>query len=409
MRAYVPLLRNRAVLRLLAGAVPARLGYAMVALAVFFRTEQVTGSVVTAGLAIGANTLAGSLTAGIRGSWIDRYGQTRPLLVLVPAYTVALAVLAYVSDPHLMVLLALVLGLAAPPINLSARPLWPLAVPPDQLRTAYALDSTSIHITMVVGPVLATSLALQVSGAAALLAVAACVLVGGMLLASSPLSRRWVPEARDPSETPLFRSAAMRLLAVEGALFGLGFGALEVAVPAIATLNDRPGAAATVLAALSVGSIVGGLAVGTVTTRVLPLRGWLVSNAVMAVVAPLLLLTAPGASMAVVAVALGLAMGPSQVFYWEVVDAVRPRGTSTSALGWLWSVEGVASAAGSSLAGWAAGALGATWALALVPAGIAASPVVVLLGRGRLAAAAVAPPGAEHEETEAPDGVPVVA
>ena len=32
--------------------------------------------------------------------------------------------------------------------------------------------------------------------------------------------------------------------------------------------------------------------------------------------------------------------GALQVFYFEVLDAVRPKGSATASLGWLWTIEG---------------------------------------------------------------------
>ena len=56
------------VIRLAISAFPARLAYGMIGLGIFFKTEQETGSIAAAGFAIGLNSLAGALTAGIRGS-----------------------------------------------------------------------------------------------------------------------------------------------------------------------------------------------------------------------------------------------------------------------------------------------------------------------------------------------------
>ena len=59
----------------------------MIGLAIFFKTEQETNSVAIAGLAIGINSLAGSITAGFRGSIMDKYGQRWPLRIFVPCYS----------------------------------------------------------------------------------------------------------------------------------------------------------------------------------------------------------------------------------------------------------------------------------------------------------------------------------
>ena len=73
MKRYKELLVMPHVALLAISALPARLAYSMIGLAIFFKTEQTTGSIAVAGLAIGLNSLAGSATAGIRGSVMDRW------------------------------------------------------------------------------------------------------------------------------------------------------------------------------------------------------------------------------------------------------------------------------------------------------------------------------------------------
>jgi hypothetical protein len=65
---------------------PARLAYGMISLGIFFKVQNTTSSISMAGLAVGLNALASSLTVGLRSGFIDRYGLTWPLRVLVPAY-----------------------------------------------------------------------------------------------------------------------------------------------------------------------------------------------------------------------------------------------------------------------------------------------------------------------------------
>ena len=104
---------------LVLAAFPARVAYGMVGLALFFKTQQETGSIALAGLVIGANALAGSFTAGIRGSVIDRYGQKWPLRILVPAYSGMMIMVNISHSSTFILIMATIMGLTAPPINLS--------------------------------------------------------------------------------------------------------------------------------------------------------------------------------------------------------------------------------------------------------------------------------------------------
>ena len=84
MKRYKELFAFPQVISLGIAAFPARLAYGMIGLGIFFKAEQETGSFAIAGFAIGLNSLAGSLTAGIRGSVMDRWGQKWPIRILVP-------------------------------------------------------------------------------------------------------------------------------------------------------------------------------------------------------------------------------------------------------------------------------------------------------------------------------------
>ena len=133
MNRYVELFRIPNVWVLVLACFPARVAYGMVSLSIFFKVEQSTDSISTAGLALGLNAASGALTAGIRGSLMDKYGQKWPLRIMVPTYA-ALTVALNLADTKVALLtLAFVMGLSAPPINLSVRPLWKIVVPPKDL------------------------------------------------------------------------------------------------------------------------------------------------------------------------------------------------------------------------------------------------------------------------------------
>ena len=110
MKRYIELFRIPNVWVLLLACFPARVAYGMVGLGIFFKVEQATGSISFAGLAIGLNAAAGSLTAGIRGSIMDKYGQTWPLRIMVPAYAAMAFALNAMHSKPLMLIFAFVAG-----------------------------------------------------------------------------------------------------------------------------------------------------------------------------------------------------------------------------------------------------------------------------------------------------------
>lgn len=377
VRTYLDFIAIPGVKRLLVSALPGRLAYAMIALATFFFVQDTTGSITLAGLATGAETLTSSLTAGLRGNLIDKLGQTKPLSIFVPTWVALVVAFSFVTTPTAIVAMSALIGLASPPINLATRPLWRTLVSAENLRTAYSIDTTLSSSTVVAGPVIATAIALPYGGHIALWTTAAFMALGGYAIIAMPASRKWKPEPEPSSAFGLLRNPQFRILAVEGAVFGLAWGMLEISIPAFATLEGMPGLSAPLLATLAGASIVGGLIIGGVKSKVTPLRGFKVSSAIAATCALPLALTYPGWSMAIVLGGLGLALGFAQVYHWEVLEAVRPQGTATSAQAWLWAVEGSMLAAGTAAGGYLVDHVSPHLALLLVSAGLGLSTIYI--------------------------------
>ena len=161
MSSYWQILRYRPAQLLLLSAFPGRLAYGMISLAIYFQVEQDTGSIAIAGLAVGLNGLAGALTAGIRSSVIDRFGLLVPLRILVPSYSLLILTFNHMYGATLLVIVSFIMGFTAPPINLAVRPIWKVTVPEDWYRATFAVDTAMMSVTAVIGPVVATSLALS--------------------------------------------------------------------------------------------------------------------------------------------------------------------------------------------------------------------------------------------------------
>ncbi len=381
MRMYWDFLRIPGVLRLLISSTFGRLAYAMVSLAIFFQVQSTTGSVAVAGLAAGLSSGLGAITAGPRGLLVDRFGQTLPLMILVPLYTVSCTLLAFAArDAVTAVLFAALVGATAPPFNISIRPLWLDIVGQERVRTAYSVDSAYHNLLVLAGPVIASLVALNLSPKIAMLMVGISMLFGGFLLAINAHSRAWTPEARTHGEAGLLRSPAIRLLAIEGALMGLSAGFITIGVPTMATLSGEEGMAGPVLSAMGVGAIIGSLWAGVKARQIAPVRGLRASTLLFAIaLLPLAFVPIGPAMMAVVLIAW-IFIGPANVFYLEVIDLVRPRGTVVAALGSLWMIEGLGMALGNAVGGVLAESVSPHLTLGLGSLFALASPIVFTIG-----------------------------
>jgi MFS family permease len=387
MNRYRELMAFPQVIRLGISAFPARLAYGMIGLGIFFKTEQETGSVAAAGFAIGLNSLAGAATAGLRGSVMDRFGQKWPIRILVPMYSGLILLLNTMETRQSILITAFVLGITAPPINLSVRPLWKDIVPESYLRTAYAFDSSMMSSTSVIGPVVVTALSLSSRPGLGLGTIAALMFTGGIALSLTPASRDWIPEKKSKGQQRLWRDRAIQLLMFEGCFIGFGWGVFDVAVPAFATQEGVQHRVAWIFAAFGLATVVGGLLGGLVSKKVAPLSALRLAYLLWLVACLPIAFTYPDWTMALVGACIGFLGGAVQVFYFEVLEAVRPKGSQTASLGWIWSVEGSFMAVGAAVGGVVSEVFSPRIGLAMLPMMICIGLIILSIGRGRLSAA----------------------
>lgn len=387
------------VIRLGISAFPARLAYGMIGLGIFFKAEQETGSIAVAGFAIGLNSLAGSLTAGLRGSVMDKFGQKWPIRILVPLYASLILLLNTMETRESILVTAFILGITAPPINLSVRPLWKDIVPDSYLRTAYAFDSSMMSSTSVIGPVVITALSLSSRPELGLGTTAALMFIGGIALSLTPVSRDWIPEKKQKDQQKLWRDRAIQLLMLEGCFIGFGSGVFSVAIPAFATQENVQYRVAWILATYGAATVIGGLLGGLVSRKLAPLSAfrtvylfWFIACIPMA-------FTYPDWSMALVGACIGLLGGAQKVFYFEILEAVRPKGSQTSSLGWIWTVEGSFMAIGAAVGGVVSETYSPRLGLAILPIMIFIGLIILSVGRERLSAANDVP--TEQEDLQA--------
>lgn len=366
------------VKRLILSSIPGRAAYGMLGLSTFFYVHEATDSVATAGLATGIESLVGSFTAGPRGHLIDRFGQTKPISILAPLWISVIFAMSFVNSTTGLLIVSGLVGLCSPPINLSIRPLWRLAVGPERLRNAYSIDTTIMNTTFVLGPVMATWVSVHIGGKESLWITATFMAIGAGLLISMPLSRRWVPEPTSGGSMQLWKHVPFVIMAFEGFIFGLGWGFLDISIPATATLNKNPGMSAWLLAILTGTSILAGLIVSVRKSKTAPLVAFRRASFTVALSTLPLPFVDFGWQLGLVLAGLGFAIGFAQIYHMEVLEAVRPKGTATSAQAWLWTVEGSTLAIGVASGGWIVEHHGTKLAMMIVTAALCISTTYII-------------------------------
>ena len=262
MRAYRRLLAGAAARRLTLASALGWLGFGALSLAIVLTVQHATGSSSTAGAALAGFALGSGVLAPVRGRTVDRHGPRRalvPFALLCGAALLGLALAAEEGAPGwLLVALPTLGGLSAPPLIASARVVWPHVVAPAQMPAAHGVQALLGDVGGVVGPVLAGALAAVASPSGALIACALLPVAGALLLVALPWPERAAPTGRGGA----LASAGMRTLVLADIGLYATWGALEVALPALAAREGAAASAAIPLAAFAAASAAGALVYG---------------------------------------------------------------------------------------------------------------------------------------------------
>lgn len=383
---YATVLRTPHAVRTFGAALLGRLSYGVVPLALLLAIKDATGSYSVAGGAMALFGAASVFLSPARAALIDRYGPRRVLPPMAGLYAAVLGVLALATwrpgaPPLALGALAVAAGVCTPPLGPVMRALWSALVPDRELlQRAYSLDGVAEELLYVSGPLLVGLIVRAGRPAAGVLAGALLVFVGALALVSSPAVPRehaspgppaaGSPDAPAAPRLRLHGIPALRHTVLVTAAVGLCLGALELLVVAFTEQRGQAAAVSWVLAALSAGSAVGGLAYGAVR--------WKLSSRVRLVAAAAGMgaaLMAAGLSprlyvlIAVVAVA-GLFVAPVLTTAYLIADESVDAARRTQAGAWVNTAFNAGASGGTAAVGLLVGRLplALCFALAAAPA-----------------------------------------
>jgi MFS family permease len=354
--------RYRALLALPGARTPVILSAAgsmpigMFGLGILLLAHDATGSFAQAGRVVGAFSLANALGAVAQGRLMDRLGQTPVLRTAAIGHVPALAALVVAADAQaptgVLVLCALCGGATFPQVPAAMRSLWgALVEDPGQRETAYAMVSIVFEVAVVTAPALVAAIVAISSPQVAVLAAAALGAGASLAFTATPPSRRWRGTPHDVGWLGPLGAAGMRTVFGVLAAFGTAVGIVQVAVPAFAAARGSAATGGVLLAALSAGSLVGGLVYGA--------RSW-PGSAPRRLAALLLglggafaLLAVAGSEVALAALLAlsGLLLAPTTVIGSTLLDSVAPPGTVTEAFTVMVMAIVIGTAAGNAMGG----------------------------------------------------------
>lgn len=357
---YGDLVRTRGVVRLIAAQLTARFPSGMLSLGLLFHVEARTDSYAVAGVALAALSIGQAISGPATGRLMGRLGIRPVVIVTAVLCATAVVVIALLDLPPAgIVVIALVAGLAFPPITSAVRTIYPKLVPASMLGPLFSLDASLQELIWIGGPVIVIFLATGVSTTVGLLASAVLLIGGGAWFAAL----RVVGRVRIPRSKRRFGVVLLRpqvaLMTVVGFLVIASCAAIEASVAG--TFGENDPTSGVVLAIWSLSSLAGGFTLGRLAMRPWSLALRLVLVTVGASLTPFL----PGFwGLTVALVISGFGLAPALGMISAIVSASVRFSDTAEAYGWTNTGQLVGVALGAALAGQALDRFGAPTAFA---------------------------------------------
>ncbi len=411
---YLEVLRLPGALSFSSTGFVARMPMSMFSLGTVLLIAAVTGRYGVAGVVAAVGSVGYALGAPQFARLADAYGQhrvLRPQVAVFALATIALMVLAEAGAPLVAVAVAgAIAGITMPSIGSMVRARWSaLLAGTARLHTAFSLESVADEIIFVVGPALVTLLATDVYPAAGVGAAMLLCVVGTVLFTAQ---RRTEPPPQPRPAAPAKRAGArwrrrggpavpglITLVPVYGLLGGM-FAAIELSTVAFATELGHRAEAGFVLGVYALGSAVGGLWYGSRHWRATLARRFVLTLGCMTAGVATFWFQPGLWTLYLVIFVAGLAIAPTLINGFSVVEEQAPPARRTEGMTWLSSAIAVGVAIGSPLSGHLIDAHNARWGYVLAAAFGAVALLVGLAGHRQLRLPpATSPPATPAQES----------
>lgn len=368
-----------------------RISIAVYPIAIVLIISGRTHSYGFAGVVSGCYVVGGAVGNPLAAVLVDKLGQHRVLpwfLVAHLASTGVFGALVTTRAPlWTLVAPAVLMGVTLLNIGALVRARWSHIWPGEapERSTGYSIESMLDEVIFVVGPLVATVLAIHTHALVTLGLALLLITVGTLWLAAL---RSTEPPVRDRSTGErhdfALRYRGMLLITWSMVFMGAVFGSGEVTMIAFCGQHGQRASAGWVVASFAAGSAVSALIYGGRHWRSPVLRRFTVSALLFGVM-PLLFFAATSIPvLALCAGVIGLGIAPTLIGAFGLVDSIVPANSLTEGLTWIGTGLSVGYGLGAAVVGGIADEHGARMAFS-VPVGCAlASAAFAMLLAARL-------------------------
>jgi MFS family permease len=344
---YANLLKTPGVARIIAAQLTARFPSGMLSLAYLLHVERILDSYGAAGLVLAAASVGQAVAGPLTSRWMGVWSMRKVLVLTMVVCAVSIGAMAFLVLPVWgYMVIALIGGLATPPVQPAVRTIYPKMVNSKQLTPLFSLDASAQEIIWVAGPVITTFVAVQISTTTAIVLAGVLLIGGGLWFILSPeVGRVRIPRSKRKFGVVLKKPAVL-LSTITGFLLIGACSAVEASV--VATFGDHGAESGIILAIFALGSLVGGLALGH-----LPVGPWAMARRMFAVFVGMSLALASLQFwwLAIALLVAGIGIAPALAVMFAIVSATVKFSDTAEAYGWVGTGQLIGAAIGSAIAG----------------------------------------------------------
>jgi MFS family permease len=398
LRPYADIFRIPGAWRFSAAGVIGRMPMSMFGLGTVLLISAATGKYGMAGAVSAVGSLGYAFSSPRIARLVDSRGQRRVLLPLLAVFAVATAVLIVAVELRLptwaFFIPGAIAGATMPSLGTMVRARWSaLLAGTPRLHAAFSFESVADELCFIIGPAAVTLLATEVFPAAGV-GVAALLCLGGTLWFAAEHGTE--PEVtRDAQALPRKRrgqgapAPGLVIVAPVYLLLGAMFVSIDLSTVSFAQHFGHKPLAGLILGTYAFGSATGGLWYGSRQWRA-PVETRFAVALTVTVLGVATFWAQPNLVTLTCGIYLcGLAIAPTLIAGFSLLEAQAKPGRTTEAMSWLSSGIAVGVAAGASVVGFIIDAHGPRVGYAFAAGCGAASAATCLAGLPRLRVPAV--------------------